>query len=102
MLKITWHMGLGLRNVCCEFEKDQLKTLEFTLYTRNKRIWSTGGHKWNCRVVKIDWRLDLGPTHIWCENEENRLKSQVSSVPTRKTHLAPSGHKWNRKAPKMD
>ena len=88
--------------VCCEFEKDQLKTLKFTGYTRNKGFWTPGGYKWNRRVLKIDWRLDLGLMHIWCEYEENQLKTQVSGAPTRKTHLPPSGHKWNHKAPKID
>ena len=42
VLKISWHVGLGLRNVWCDFEKDQLKTLEFTMNTRNKQIWPPG------------------------------------------------------------
>ena len=82
MLKITWHEGIGLRNVCCEFEKDHLKTLGFTVFT-------TGSHKWNCRVPKIDWHLDLGTMHIWCEYDENQLKTQISRVPTRKSLLPP-------------
>ena len=89
VLKITWHVGFGLRNVCCEFEKDQMKTLGFTVFTRNKRFWPPGGHKWNCRVPKMDWCLDLDPMHIWCEYEEYQLKTQVSRAPTRKTHMAP-------------
>ena len=31
--KIDWHLGLGLRNVWCDFEKDQLKTQGFTVHT---------------------------------------------------------------------
>ena len=37
-LKINWHLGLGLRDIWCEYEKDHLKTLGFTAYTRTNKF----------------------------------------------------------------
>ena len=36
VLKINWHLGLGIRNVWCEYEKDQLKTLGLQCTQENK------------------------------------------------------------------
>ena len=98
--KIDWDVGLGLRNVWCVFEKDQLKTLIYSAH--KKQIWYQGCHKWNRRAPIIDWHLNLGSTHIWSEYEEIDWKLWYLVCIQENFIWSSSGHKWNCRASKID
>ena len=98
-LKITWHLGLSLRNIWCEFDKDQLKTLGCTVYTRNKRIWSCGGHKWNRKSIGLSSLIQCIFGVIL---KKIGWKLRSPECPQENPFWSPYGHKWNCRVPNID